>query len=167
MKIFLIAAITLDGFIAREAGQSSFDWTSPEDRTFFIKKTKEAGVVIMGKTTYQTIGKPLKDRLNIIYTSKPLKSNYDNLVYTNQKPQALLSDFKKQGYKKIAICGGASIYSLFMKSGLVDHMYLTVEPHLFGQGVKLFNDQLDCKLKLLSSKKLNERGTMLLEYRVI
>jgi len=68
MKIILIAAMTLNGMIAQTRDQNSLEWTSKEDTAFFIEKTKEAGVVVMGQKTFETIGKPLKGRRLIVLT---------------------------------------------------------------------------------------------------
>jgi dihydrofolate reductase len=51
MKVFLIAAVTADGFIGRDASHLA-DWTSPEDKKLFRKLTTEAGVVVMGSKTF-------------------------------------------------------------------------------------------------------------------
>ena len=72
MSVFIIASVSADGYIASKESETSTNWTSSEDTQFFRQKTKEAGVVIMGRTTYETIPtkyRPLKDRLNIVYTS--------------------------------------------------------------------------------------------------
>ena len=53
-----------------------------------------------------------------------------------------------------------------MKSGLMETLYLTIEPKLFGKGMGIFNDDLDVNLKLVESN-VTEGGTMILEYAVI
>ena len=53
-----------------------------------------------------------------------------------------------------------------MEAGVVDKLYLTVEPVLFGQGMNLFNKEIDTKLQLVSTQTLGE-NTILLEYNVI
>ena len=66
------------------------------------------------------------------------------------------------------LVGGSKIYSSFMKEGLVDELYLTIEPVVFGNGKNLFSDEsFETKLELVSSKKLNKKGTILLKYRVL
>ena len=55
---------------------------------------------------------------------------------------------------------------MFMEAGLIDTLYLTIEPVIFGSGIHLFNKELDVKLQLQSMQKLNEQ-TVLLEYNVI
>ena len=55
---------------------------------------------------------------------------------------------------------------MFMQAGVVDKLYLSVEPVLFGQGLTLFNKELSVKLELVSIRKLGEQ-TVLLEYNVL
>ncbi len=66
---------------------------------------------------------------------------------------------------EIAICGGSSIYSMFLEAGAVTDVYLTIEPLIFGRGVKLFEAPSKAELKLQSVNKLND-STVLLHYKV-
>lgn len=179
MRLFIIAALSADGLLADQKTQKSTDWTSQADFDYFVSRTKQAGVCIMGSTTYQTIGHPLKDRLTIVYTTKPNTlpntSNLEsckqhratNTTYTTQlPPKKLVSLLTNAGYNEIAICGGTSIYTLFLQSGLVNTLYLTYEPILFGQGVPLFNAPISQKLKLTKTTPLSSQTT-LMEYQVI
>src|SRR5258708_5929891 len=165
MNIFLIAAITADGFIAENVKQISTSWTSKEDKKFFSARTKEAGVVVMGSKTYATVKRPLPDRLNIVY-SKSHQAPQENLRYTNESPAQLLSNLEKEGFSEVAICGGASIYTMFLKAGLINKLYITIEPVLFGSGIKLLGEEMRTRLQLVAMKKLAE-STILLEYDVL
>jgi dihydrofolate reductase len=164
MKVFIIAALSADGFIARSEDDFSLAWTSKEDKKFFVERTKKAGVVVFGSKTYEMIGKPLKDRLNIVYSRS---KKYEGVETTDKSPAELIKDLKQRGSSEVAICGGASIYTLFMKAKVVQEIYLTIEPIIFGNGIKLFNEKLDFKLELLKSKILNSQGTLLLHYKVL
>ncbi len=54
-----------------------------------------------------------------------------------------------------------------MEKGLVDEIYLDIEPFVFGSGIKLFADgEWENKLKLLGTKLLS-RNTIQLHYKVI
>ncbi|MDP4007088.1 MAG: dihydrofolate reductase family protein [bacterium] len=162
MTTFIIAAITADGFIGKNSSHLA-DWTSKEDKRFFVEMTKKAGVVIMGQNTFETIGKPLPGRLNIVYS----RDKQHEGVETTQKPaQELLDDLRGRGYQEVAIGGGATIYTMFLEQKLVDKLYLSIEPVLFGKGITLFNKEFDTKLELVSVKKLGEQ-TVLLEYNVL
>jgi dihydrofolate reductase len=167
MKVFLIAAVTADGFIARTNDQLS-DWTSSEDKKVFVRLTKEAGVMVMGSRTFATIGRALPERKTIVYTSHPeaVAGLDDPAIQTTQEdPKALVDRLAAEGANGLAICGGAQIYSLFAAAGVLDEVYLTVEPVFFGTGITLFSEQLDIRLELIESQKLND-NVILLHYRV-
>lgn len=163
MTTFIIVALTADGFIAKNPQHTPMDWTSREDKKFFMEMTKKAGVVVMGQNTYETIGRPLKDRLNIVYSRD---RQYEGVEVTSKPPAELLKDLEARDYNTVAICGGSAIYTMFMEAGVVDKLYLSVEPVVFGSGMRLFNKELDKKLQLVSMEKLGE-DTILLEYNVI
>ncbi|MBU1014895.1 dihydrofolate reductase family protein, partial [Patescibacteria group bacterium] len=61
--------------------------------------------------------------------------------------------------------GGSSVYTQFLQARVVDTLYLTYEPVLLGKGIKLLNEGMELRLKLVSQQKLGE-GRMLLEYNV-
>lgn len=163
MKVFIIAATTLDGFIAKDEHHGAF-WTSKEDKKRFVELTKKAGVVVMGSTTFKTLPRPLKERINIVYTKS--EAEIEGAVITKLPPIELISSLEAEGHTEVAICGGASIYNLFMHSSVVTHLYITIEPLLFGKGIGLFKDELNTPLLLLSEEK-TEHGTLLLEYKVV
>lgn len=167
MRVVLIAAISADGKIAESAGQVSTDWTSKEDLKFFVEKTKELGVVVMGRKTFETFGKPLKGRRLIVMTRNPNACSLATGVeFTNESPRDLVARLEKEGHHTLALGGGAQIYGAFLKEGLVDELYLTVEPVLFGNGVSLCDDVGRVKLKLLDVSKLGEQGVLLHYARV-
>lgn len=164
MKVFIIAALTADGFIGRDGGHSA-DWTGGEDKKVFVRLTKEAGVMIMGSRTFATIGRALPGRRNIVYTSRPDEITAENVETTNEAPAELLARLKQEGANAVAICGGATIYDLFMREGLVDELYLTYVPLIFGQGITLFTGELSSKLELQEETKLPD-GAILMHYIV-
>lgn len=169
MNVFIIAALTADGFIAENPTQISTAWTSKEDRKWFSQRTKEAGVMVMGSTTFATLNRALPGRLTVVYTRNiPENPEFDQteVRYTKQEPSELINQLKQEKYSEVAICGGSSIYSMFMKVGLVTKLYLTVEPKLFGKGIGLFNEELDVNLRLVQTQKLSDQ-TVLLEYDVL
>jgi len=165
MNVFLIAAITADGFIGRHSLHGS-DWTSKEDKKVFVRLTKEAGVMVMGSRTFATIGRALPGRRNIVLTSHPDNLQVEGIEPTDDTPQELVARLEKEGVPRLAVCGGTSVYEQFMQAGLVNELYLTVEPLLFGKGVPLFASELDNKLHLLDVQKLND-DAILLHYKVV
>jgi dihydrofolate reductase len=165
MKTFIIAAVTADGFIAR-SGNELVSWTSKADKKFFRERTKQSGVIVMGSTTYSTIGKPLPDRRNIILSRTKTSADFPGAEVSSETPAELVARLIKEGVSELAVCGGSHIYSSFMKTGLVDNLYLTIEPIVFGQGVPLFSETVETKLELVQTISIGE-GSVVLEYNVI
>ena len=165
IKCFIISCLTTDGYIGKHSTHAAM-WTSKEDKKRFIEITKRAGVIVMGQNTWTTLGgKPLKNRLNIVYSPTPL-TPVEGMEVTTKSPADLLADLESRGFKEVAICGGSQIYTMFMKAGLVDTLYLTIEPVVFGDGMRLFKEDMDYKLNLEECTK-TETGTLLLTYKVV
>ena len=165
IKTFIIAAQTADGYIAKHSDHPAV-WTSKEDKKRFIEITKRAGVMVMGLRTFKTLGKALPGRLNIVYSDQKENPEIEGVEYTSLSPKELIKNLDERGFKEVAICGGSSIYTMFMGSGIVEKLYLTIEPKIFGSGMSLFNKDLDYDLKLVSSE-VTESDTTLLEYDVV
>jgi dihydrofolate reductase len=166
IKAFIIAAMSADGFIAKDPKAPSTTWTSKDDKKRFVEISKHAGVCVMGLNTWQTFGgRPLKDRLNIVYSPTPIPNLPAGVEVTSKPPAELIADLESRGFKEVAICGGSTIYTMFMKAGVVSTLYLTVEPVLFGDGIRLFREPLDFRLKLIETSH-TDAGTQLLTYEI-
>jgi dihydrofolate reductase len=164
MRVFLIAAVTADGFIGRSSGHNA-DWTGKVDKQLFVRLTKEAGVIVMGARTLATIGRALPGRRNIVYTSRPEGITVEGIETTSEPPAALIKRLEAEGHNAVAIIGGATIYDLFMRAGLVNEIYLTIVPILFGQGLSLFTGQLTTQLNRKELTQL-EDGAVLVHYTI-
>ncbi|MCX6807999.1 MAG: dihydrofolate reductase family protein [Patescibacteria group bacterium] len=159
MKVIMISAITIDGKIAKKHIEK-VNWTGKADKTLFNTITKKAGVVIMGNNTFKSLGsKPLSNRLNIVLTRKPHKSLLPNLKFTDSNPQKILQNLQDQGFKTVFIIGGAQINTLFARANLIDEIWLTTVPIIFGNGLSLFCQDLKF-LAVLHSKKTLGKNTL-------
>ncbi len=167
MKYVAIAAVTLDGKIAKHSKHFS-SWTSKEDKDFLHKELDKSDVIIVGNSTYKTAIKPLSKRNCIVFSKSGGRMNRksENLIYVNPAKIDIKKLIRKKGYKKIAILGGAQTYAYCLKNNMLDELYLTIEPIVFGQGLSLFesNSIFTKHFKLLSVKKLNSHGSILLKY---
>lgn len=167
MEVILLMASTVDGKIARDSSQF-VNWTGKADKKYFVEQTQKAGVMIMGSKTYDTIGKPLPGRLNIVMTrDKSRQSDQDNLVFTDLSPARILEDLELEGYTSAVLVGGATVNSLFARDNLITQVHLTIVPRLFGSGLSIFAPPLDLDLGLtLESSQVFGQGHILLIYRV-
>ncbi|MCF6247817.1 MAG: dihydrofolate reductase family protein [Desulfobacula sp.] len=165
MKVILLMAITADGMIARDSLQL-VDWSGKSDKQYFVDITKKAGVMIMGSKTFDTIGRVLPERKNIVMTKNKNRISQDkNLIFTARDPEIILADLADKGFTSAILIGGAVINSLFMKKNLVDEVHLTVVPIFFGGGLNLFNESLDTRMQLLDVQKLGQTH-VLLKYKI-
>ena len=117
-EIILIAAVTLDGFIARHCSEIT-KWT--KDLPLFKEQTM-GHPVIMGSNTFHTLSNELVGREVVV-------------VHRNDDPREILQNVKSQ---KCFIAGGGKTYSRFYP--FLTHLYITPHPYVFGKGVKLFSD---------------------------
>lgn len=166
MKLTLVMAVTVDGKIGRAADHFP-DWTGKADKRLFVRLSKQAGVVIMGSKTFDTFGYPLPGRKNVILTrDRTRRSRWDNLVYTDRSPAAILKGLEAEGYTRALLAGGAMVNTLFVREGLIDEIVVTVCPLVFGTGVSLFTESLDLPLELTDVDRIDDQRVALY-YRVL
>lgn len=119
MKISMIAAIASGN---RALGKNNeLIYHIHEDLQRF-KKITSNHIVIMGRKTFESIGKPLPNRINIVITRNPAFYE-DNVVIAHSLDEALrLAELK--GEKEVFIIGGGQIYEEAI--GKADKLYLTI-----------------------------------------
>ena len=95
----------------------------PEDLKRFAEITKGNGnnAVIMGRNTYESIGKVLPDRFNVVLSTT---QKFDNLETCNSLESAL-SLCKEKKFDNIFIIGGQSVYEEALNKKLVHKIYAT------------------------------------------
>ena len=115
-KIFkAVAAMSCNGVIGNK-GQ--LPWHLSEDLKFF-KKLTYGSPVIMGRKTYESIGRPLPGRKNIVISSNP---NVEGNIETHQSIEDLIKAYK-DSTESLFIIGGAQIYSALLN--WTKEIYLT------------------------------------------
>lgn len=111
----LIVAMDRNGLIGRDNG---LPWRLPADLKFF-KKTTLGKPVIMGRKTFESIGKPLPGRLNIVVTRNPDYSAPGCTVVASFE-QALRA---AGPVEEAVVIGGAALYERALADA--DRIYLT------------------------------------------
>ena len=173
MKKILVFVTSLDGKITKWDNPNVRSWSSKSDQDYFAKIWNEAKVVVMGSDTFTPDPiRPAGDRLLIVMTSQPLKYHSrevpGQLEFTSEAPAQLASRFEKAGTEEMLIVGGAHVATSYLKEQLIDELWLTIEPKIFGKGSNFVIDEmLDIKLRLIDCKIANDEGTLLTRYEVI
>ncbi|MFL5733843.1 MAG: dihydrofolate reductase family protein [Chloroflexia bacterium] len=166
MKIIMLAALTIDGKLARNSAHF-VDWTSREDKRIFSSTTRQAGALILGHNTYKTFPTPLPGRLHVVmtYSLAGKESVPGEVEYTSDPPERIVASLEARGYTEAVVGGGSQVNSLFLQANLVDEIWLTIEPAIFGLGVDLLHGiQFDLQAKLIHLERLNDAGAIHLRY---
>lgn len=88
-----------------------------------FKKITTNHPIIMGRKTFESIGKPLPDRTNIVITRNPdFKADGCKVVDSLDKAISLARDIDDQ---EIFIIGGGQIYKLALDQNFVNRLYIT------------------------------------------
>jgi riboflavin biosynthesis pyrimidine reductase len=173
MRLVLIAAQSLDGFITRH-DEPGTAFTSPEDKAYFHTVLAGFDAGIIGGETYRVsrdfIRASLPGRLlRVVLTRSPEKFAGDAvpgaLEFTKAAPAAVAADLRGRGFKHCALLGGSHVHSLFFAAGLTDEVWLTIEPALFGAGTPLLARRAEVRLALQTVEKLGPH-TLLVKYHV-
>ncbi len=118
MIITLVAAIAKNWVIGKD---NSLPWHIPADLKRF-KILTLGKPVIMGRRTFESIGKPLPKRINIVLSWQKDLPEKENLLVATSIPEAL--KIAKNFGQEAIIAGGAQVYKQFLP--LAQRMHLTL-----------------------------------------
>ena len=136
MSIKLICAISKNNVIGNE---NKLPWNLSEDLKRFKKLTSN-NLIVMGRKTFDSIGRPLPNRKNIVLSNN-LDLEIDGVEVFNS-PDEVISLYKEIPEKKdMYIIGGTFVYKLFLE--YCDYLYITyVDKNFEGDA---FFPKIDCK----------------------
>lgn len=107
LDIHIIVAVAQNGVIGSDG---DMPWRVPSDLRYF-KETTLGHAVVMGRKTFESIGKPLPDRFNIVLSRQAdFAPDGVAVVQTPEEAMALADD---HGFDKLFVIGGGEIYRLF------------------------------------------------------
>ena len=115
MTISIIVAIGENNAIGKN---NQLLWHMPADLKYFKNKTS-GHTIIMGRKTFDSVGKPLPNRRNIVVTRQDINIEGCEVVKSIDDALALC-----KGEEEVFIGGGAEIYRLAMDK--TDRIYLTI-----------------------------------------
>src|SRR5476651_6316 len=120
MTVTIVVAISENHVIGKD---NKLLWYLPNDLKHF-KDITTGHTVIMGRKTYNSVGKPLPKRRNIVITRKPIEIEGCEVVNSLEAAIALCKD-----EAEVFIVGGAEIYRQAMP--VCNRIYLTIVHHSF------------------------------------
>jgi len=115
-RVYLIGAMSKNRVIGKN---NKLPWKIPDDLKYFKKMTK-GKTVIMGRKTFDSVGRPLPDRNNIVLT-RDTDLKIPGVVVRNSLEKALLSC---QPTEQVMIIGGSEIYQAALP--YAREIYLTI-----------------------------------------
>lgn len=121
MNIVLVVAVADNGVIGRD---NAIPWRLKSDLQRF-KKLTIGKPIVMGRKTYQSIGRPLPGRTNIVLT-RDTGFHAAGIIVTASLQNALAiatGDALRRGAVEIAVIGGGDIYTQWM--GIADRLEVT------------------------------------------
>lgn len=111
VKRIIIAAVSQNGIIGNGI---NVPWKVDAELEHF-KSTTIGHPIILGRKTFDSIGKTLTNRLNIVITKNPPKNKiFENLIFF-KSVSAAYNYLKKNKHEKVFICGGGRIYKNTIK----------------------------------------------------
>lgn len=155
MQITLLAATSIDGFIADDMGNGNF--SSPEDkaRLRFFLRGNECDCFICGRKTAEEFQDKLTFKPLLIFTHTPQQQQENKLYFTDAEDLKRLLSVK--GLNAPALLGGAETYAYFLENRLVDRVILTTEKIRFYRGKNLDFQRFQGNFILEKTDQLSER----------
>lgn len=145
MSITLIAA--MDRHRAIGIG-NKLPWRLPAEMAFFTRETK-GKTVLMGRKTFESLPKPLKDRLNVILTRQP-EQVYEGCEVVHSVEEAM----ERYGHEEVMVIGGADIYRQFLPHA--DKIHLTeVDTEVAGADA-FFPEMIEGEWERIYSEPVNK-----------
>ena len=156
MEVILYLAQTVNGYIAEK--NDNVPWT--DIWATYYSEIKKAKNIIVGRRTYEIMKrsgevKKCGDPFVVVITkSKPSKAGGVKTIFV-QSPKQALSVVRAKGFRKTFVGGGSKTAGSFMKLGLINQLYIDIEPFVFGTGIPLLSEmKFESKLKLVKIKRL-------------
>ena len=143
-----IAAVDRKGAIGKGG---KLPWHYPADMKFF-RETTTGHAVVMGRKTWLTIGKPLKNRLNIVLSRDLNIEPQESLLVFGDVESAL--SFNKSLTTDLFVIGGGQIYQAFLP--LIEKWIITEVPMTVRGADAFMPDGYLDGFKVVDSKDLGD-----------
>jgi dihydrofolate reductase len=152
-QLIAIAAISANRAIGKDG---KIPWYIPEDFAHF-KSTTSGSPIIMGRRTFESIGRPLPGRENIVLSRSQFTHEW---VTSFTDIDTLVEYLESKGEKKAFICWGSQIYDEFFRKWLTDTVILS-RVRMDVDGADAFFSDFEDDFNLVDT---DERALFVIEY---
>ncbi|EPJ2811935.1 dihydrofolate reductase [Pseudomonas hunanensis] len=155
LPLSLIAAYAENRVIGID---NSMPWHLPGDFRYF-KATTLGKPIIMGRKTWDSLGRPLPGRLNIVVSRQAGLELLGAEVFASLEEALVRAEqwAREQGVEELMLIGGAQLYGQALEKGLVSRMYLT-RVEMAPEGDAWFPEFDQGQWKRVSSEAQAEEG---------
>ncbi|MEH6583658.1 MAG: dihydrofolate reductase [Halioglobus sp.] len=121
MRLSIIVAVAENGVVGKN---NALPWYLPADLQYF-KRTTLGKPIVMGRKTYESIGRPLPGRTNIVVTrNSRYAADGVRVVGSMEEALELAADIAViDGQEELMVIGGAAVYAAAMP--MADYLYVT------------------------------------------
>jgi len=154
----LVVAMDRDGCIGRDG---KLPWHLPEDLRRF-KALTMGKPVVMGRRTFESIGRPLPGRVNIVLSRRPVWSAPGvQVARTPEEALALAGDAPE-----VSVIGGAAVYAAFLPRARRIHLTL-VDAQVGGDVFFPRVDEAEWRVVSREDRPADARNAHPLSFRVL
>jgi dihydrofolate reductase len=170
MIVVLVFVSTLNGKITMGDDPEVRHWSSESDQEYYSGIWRDSRLIVMGSNTYRlNVITPSSSRLILVMTGSPESYRSGEIAgqleFTDKSPSELVELYRKTTVDRMTVVGGPLVASSFLREKLIDELWLTIEPQLFGRGLNLIaDDDLRVRLHLKEVIRVNEAGTLITKY---
>ncbi len=145
---------------------NSMPWHLPGDFKYF-KATTLGKPIIMGRKTWDSLGRPLPGRLNVVVSRQPGLELAGAEVFASLEAALERAEqwAREHGVDELMLIGGAQLYAQALEKGLVSRMYLT-RVELEPKGDAWFPEFDAARWKRVSSEAQAEEGKPVYHFEV-
>ncbi|WP_411383471.1 dihydrofolate reductase [Pseudomonas sp. L7] len=163
LPLSLIAALAENRVIGID---NSMPWHLPGDFKYF-KATTLGKPIIMGRKTWDSLGRPLPGRLNIVVSRQPGLTLAGAEVFASLDVAVARAEqwAREHGVDELMLIGGAQLYGQALEKGLVSRMYLT-RVELAPEGDAWFPAFDAAQWALVSTERQVEEGKPVYHFEV-
>lgn len=171
-------SMSIDGFVGGPNGEKDWVFRSSDEssRTWLVGKFWEAGLIVMGRKTFETIGSywptangPFAAPMNEIPKAVFMQKGYEGISLPQAEHSAAakswmearvfdrdlaeeIKQLKAEPGKPILAIGGAGFMRSLINTGLIDEYLLITHPVILGEGETIFNGAQPMDVKLVDVK---------------